>query len=331
MTELKSEHQPTPTIQPQSGSKRTRSARSVKAETIPVEVVMPAEQLEEPTKRKRKTTSTPKTTRAKSQATTKTSQTATTQVKLAWEMPPSTVGARFTQLEQELYQLKGQATEVNDQIGGILSEMEELRLIAKSVERDRTGEYDEAQSGVQLPKLEAQSKTIPTAQPLKTTLQSTVDTASLRQALQEPPVAEIKPQHPQPERTPPTLPTQTRIRSTPIPPLSPQPTRTAKPLRRRRNLRYSLHQIKHHSLQLPKKPVFIAADSALWVLASAGLQFSLKFLVSSIPVLSGAVAGLIVIPVLATIYLAFFKPNVNAIALYRLLLITLGLFVGGKL
>jgi hypothetical protein len=313
-SELQSDSQAVPT---QSKPKRTRSTKTAKADSIlTTEQKTVSESAQASTKRKRKPAAPTKTTPSKTQAATKNNQQiATTQVKLAWEMPTSTVGARFAQLEQELHHLKGQANEVNDQIGEILSEMDQLRAIAKSV----TEESDRGE--VQLPALEPPR---PIPQPEKPKLGPDVDFTALRQALQEPPVAAMNSQRTRiPQHTP-----QTRIQSQAIPPFSPQAAQ--RPIRRRRNLRYYLHQFQKHALQMPTHPALIAMDSALWVLASAGLQYAIKFVATSLGIAGGG-TGLIVIPVLATIYLAFFQPNANAIAIYRLLLITLGLFVGGKL
>jgi hypothetical protein len=310
MTELNPDSQSVPA---QSKPKRTRSTKTAKADTIlATEARAPvSEPIEAPPKRQRKSTATTKTTRSKPQAAPKNNQqVATTQVKLAWEMPTSAVGARFSQLEQELHHLKGQANEVHDQIGEILSEMDQLRAIAKSV----TEESD--RSEVQLPDWRPQPEP-PKPEPA-------VDVSALRQALQESPVAAMKPKQPRlPERS-----QQPRIRSQAIPTFAPQTSQRS--IRRRRNLRYYLHQLQKHTLQMPEHPALIAMDSALWVLASAGLQYAIKFVATSLGFVGGG-TGLIVIPVLATIYLAFFQPNANAIVIYRLLLITLGLFVGGKL
>ncbi|MBW4441453.1 MAG: hypothetical protein KME10_09510 [Plectolyngbya sp. WJT66-NPBG17] len=110
-----------------------------------------------------------------------------------------------------------------------------------------------------------------------------------------------------------------------IPPFRPS-IPTARPRRRK-----PLHRLMQQLLRLPEQNSGIAIDAALWVLAAAGLRIGLKYLVVAMPILNFPVTLLIFVPALLAAYAALFIPQANRIGIYRLLLVTLGLFVGGKL
>lgn len=371
MTELKPDSQTVRTVQVQPGQKKARTSRAAKAATVQeaaiaaeasgaVAAETPANIPEEPPKRKRRTSST-KTTQAKSQATSRSKQTASTQVKLAWEVPATTIGSRFAQLENELQHLKGQATEVQDQIATILSEMEALKQIAQEVdgETGRRGDRETRKwEAVQLPNLdpirqpihpevlmeplatpaaEDQAPEINASQvktPPEPLLERVKQVPAQRDLAREKERGDVLPERRY--RTQSRLPSPTP-QSAPIPSFSPSPRlpvslSSACPAPRRRStLRFYGQQFKQQALRLPRKRLFLVLDNVLWVLAAAGLQYLLKLLAVSAPFLGGPVAGLIVVPAFFAAYAAFFSPNANAIALYRLLLVTLGLFIGGKL
>jgi hypothetical protein len=82
---------------------------------------------------------------------------------------------------------------------------------------------------------------------------------------------------------------------------------------------------------LPKRAIAVPIDAVLWVLAAAGLRIALKQLVFLFPVLTTTVNVLIFVPALMAIVAALFLPGANRVGIYRLLLVALGLFVGGKL
>ncbi|MBN8559704.1 hypothetical protein Q2T42_24255 [Leptolyngbya boryana CZ1] len=84
-------------------------------------------------------------------------------------------------------------------------------------------------------------------------------------------------------------------------------------------------------LRLPVQNSGIAIDAALWVMAAAGLRVGLKYVVMAFPMLELPVMILVFVPALLAAYAALFIPNVNRIGVYRLLLLALGLFVGGRL
>ncbi|MBD1822824.1 hypothetical protein H6F51_09995 [Cyanobacteria bacterium FACHB-DQ100] len=117
---------------------------------------------------------------------------------------------------------------------------------------------------------------------------------------------------------------------TEIPPFRPtsgmngiHPTR----IRRRK----PLYRLLQRCLKLPEQNAALAIDAAVWILAAAGLRIGLKYWVAAMPFLNIPVIVLMCIPALLAAYAAFFIPQANRIGIYRLLLVTLGLFVGGKL
>ncbi len=112
-----------------------------------------------------------------------------------------------------------------------------------------------------------------------------------------------------------------------IPPFRPA-TRIPTARTRRRK---PLPRIMQRVLRLPEQNSGIAVDAALWVLAAAGLRIGLKYLVMAVPILNFPIILLIFVPALLAAYAALFIPQANRIGIYRLLLVTLGLFVGGKL
>ncbi|MCU0548648.1 MAG: hypothetical protein MUC48_04800 [Leptolyngbya sp. Prado105] len=113
-----------------------------------------------------------------------------------------------------------------------------------------------------------------------------------------------------------------------IPPYSPPAqTQSKKRLRRNKPLQLLMQNI----LQMPTKENEIAMDAALWVMAAAGLRVGLKYLVIAFPILEIPVMVLVFVPGLLAAYAALFIPKADRIGIYRLLLLALGLFVGGRL
>ena len=121
-------------------------------------------------------------------------------------------------------------------------------------------------------------------------------------------------------------PQQTALKS-PIPPFRPTTNSpTARPRRQK-----PIQRIMQRLLRLPQQNSGIAIDAALWVLAAAGLRIALKYLVMAVPILNFPVMLLLFVPALLAGYAALFIPKANRIGIYRLLLVTLGLFIGGRL
>lgn len=95
--------------------------------------------------------------------------------------------------------------------------------------------------------------------------------------------------------------------------------------------RKPIHRFMQQLLKLPDQNSGIAIDAALWILAAAGLRVGLSYLVTVLPILKFPVILFMFVPALLAAYAALFIPQANRIGIYRLLLVTLGLFVGGKL
>lgn len=131
------------------------------------------------------------------------------------------------------------------------------------------------------------------------------------------------PLEPTPVRPAPSAP---RPPQTGIPPFRPTSPHPARPRRRK-----PLHRLIQRCLRLPEQNAGLAIDAAIWILAAAGLRIGLNSLVAAMPLLNIPVIALMCIPALLAAYAAFFIPQANRVGIYRLLLVTLGLFVGGKL
>lgn len=304
MTELKSDSQSIRTVQAQPSTRK----RVTKATEAPDPgVTLNSESMEaEPTKPKRRTTKA--TSGTKRQATSKsTKQVATTQVKLSWEPPQSSIAARFAQLETELQQLRNQATQINEQSAAILSEMDELKSISQKVQSpDRALKLPlelPYESTAQIPQPIAQE-----ARPVDTPRNSSPESAQI------------------PNR--PVLPRETQQLANQLRG-STQSRRSGISVERRR--RSPIYRVIKQCLKLPDQPNAMAIDAALWVLASAGLRIGLDLVINAVPILAIPIHLLIFAPALIAAYSALFMPSVDRVAVYRLLLITLGLFVGGRL
>ncbi|MGG6267264.1 hypothetical protein ACQ4M3_22910 [Leptolyngbya sp. AN03gr2] len=126
----------------------------------------------------------------------------------------------------------------------------------------------------------------------------------------------------------PPRPVQTAV-NPPQPAMPSRPTTNSPVMRSRR--RKSTYPIVQRLLKLPEQNSALVIDAALWILAAAGLRVGLSYLVILIPILKFPVILLMFVPALLAAYAAVFIPQANRAGIYRLLLITLGLFVGGKL
>lgn len=337
MRELKAD-QSVRTTQVQPGLKKstpqTVEDRVERHEAIELEPALNSEtalSLQEATSKRGSKTAKQTASKTKRSTTSKAKQIASTQVKLTWEVPESSernafgITVRFQQLERELTQLKSQADEINQQSAEIQTEMESLRTIAQ-------------QSALAAPKVTHRLPYSKTAEPsIPSFMQSPTrhQTASPQPSIPQPPAQ----QSVQPLTRQQTVSSQS---FTPQPPVSQKPfadstSATLKSLknpapsrRRRRSLRHSLHRLMP-SLELPKKPIVRFVDALLWTLAAAGLRIGLSFLIGAIPFLAMPIGLLMFVPAIAAAYLAFFVPQSSPALLYRLLLVTLGLFIGGKL
>ncbi|MEB3294072.1 MAG: hypothetical protein VKJ24_13010 [Synechococcales bacterium] len=83
-------------------------------------------------------------------------------------------------------------------------------------------------------------------------------------------------------------------------------------------------------LNIPKKPGAIVVDAGLWTLAAMGIRIGLQMAIAWVPALALPLNLLMLIPAASAVYLAFYVPQSSTAIVYRLLLLTLGLFLGGR-
>jgi hypothetical protein len=349
MRELKTESQSTRTTQMQPGLKKSTPRTvedSAEQQAIELESALHSETAPSPEeatpKRGRKPaekqTAAKQTAAKTKRSTTPKARLAATQVKLTWEASESSgrtpfgIAVRFQQLEHELTQLKSQANQINQQSVEIQTEMEALRTIAQQSALAASPEVIQSPktSGPSMPSF---MKSPPTnLQPVSPDISPTPQPA---------PQQDMK----SPEHLPPVSPdlSPTRPSRSPSPAQKPMAASTRATLKslknkslknnspsRRRSLRHSLYRFVP-SVDLPKKPIARLLDALLWTLAAAGLQIGLNFLVEMIPSLAMPIRLLMFGPAITAAYLAFFVPRSSPVMVYRLLLVTFGLLIGGKL
>jgi hypothetical protein len=363
MRELKTESQSIRTTQGSAGLKRSKTSRTVapaREETVTEKTVTEktatektvtesGELIEEkslspdiasPPKQGRKTTPEQTAAKTKRATTTQAKQIASTQVKLTWETPetlPSErnsfgIAVRFQQLEHELQQLKSQAAQINQQSVEIQTEMAELRTIAhevtlpKSLGSDRKSNSEPSMPSFMRQAPIRQNSPIPNPSVQNSPAQSSpiqsspLQNSSIRPETFSTPDPPIKSS----AKSPIADSTLASLKSLRNP--SPRSSRRRRP----RSLRGYFHRLAF-SLALPKQPIAIVCDALLWTLAAAGFRIGLGFLIHALPILATPMSLLMFVPAIAAAYLAVFVPRSSPITLYRLLLVTLGLFVGGKL
>lgn len=83
-------------------------------------------------------------------------------------------------------------------------------------------------------------------------------------------------------------------------------------------------------LHLPRKPMDGLSDAVMWVAVAAIARIASRYLIAALPWLSPVVTLLMLAPAAVAIFLAVFMPKTGWIPFYRLFLIMLGLFIGGK-
>jgi hypothetical protein len=127
------------------------------------------------------------------------------------------------------------------------------------------------------------------------------------------------------------------------PSLRPQRQQPPHPQRRsRRQLRrrwrwdahrfaHNLHQLIQQLIPIPPDPGTKIVDAAAWVLAAIGLRLVLKLLIQLLPILAWPTNLLLALPALVAAYLAFCVEHSRSDIIYRLLLMTVGLFLGSRL
>ncbi|OUC16725.1 MAG: hypothetical protein B0A82_00420 [Alkalinema sp. CACIAM 70d] len=129
-------------------------------------------------------------------------------------------------------------------------------------------------------------------------------------------VAPAAPPNPKSASAPPIHPPAVRVRR----PAHSKPPATSTPLRLR------LQGL----LPIPNHPVTIAIDALLWTLVATGVRLGIQGVILWIPSLAVPLTLVMLLPAIVAAYLAFFVPQSSTTVIYRLLLITLGLFLGSK-
>ncbi|MCY7321325.1 MAG: hypothetical protein LH660_05870 [Phormidesmis sp. CAN_BIN36] len=319
MRELKSESQ----IQPDRGEPGAKSSRSSKSKENSADldradadhspqVDLTTDPLVQAPARKRRAVTSKTAAKTKPETSLK-AKPAATQVKSIWEPKPSIV-AQFQHLEQELRQLKTQADQINQQSIEIQSEMQELRTIAHTA-------HPQTPAVVKPPLASGQSAELNIPPFLRDRRSSKTEPAAAGNSPDRRTSADqsvvTQPTIASPLETPPRFST------------APRPKVTVAP-RRRRTLRYYWRRLQTR-LQLPQTRGAIAVDAVIWTVAAAGLRVGLTLLVKSLPLLNLPILLLLFCPAVLAGYLAFCVPKSSPVLIYRLLLLTLGLLIGGKL
>lgn len=83
-------------------------------------------------------------------------------------------------------------------------------------------------------------------------------------------------------------------------------------------------------LELPAKPTDRLSDAVMWVAVAAIARIASRYLISAIPLLSPIFTLLMLAPAILALFLAVFAPKTGWVPFYRLFLLMLGLFIGGK-
>jgi hypothetical protein len=252
-----------------------------------------------------------------------------------WDVSKQLILDRFRQLEQECNQIKTQAAELNQQSTAIQAEMEHLRTIAKQVAPlplapdPTTSAYRVKPTGlrdiVDQGKLQAGDAGLdPIAEPI----------ARRSSGRAVPPVS---------SQLPPTMPPVSdklyaiAYSTYGAPPAASVAERGSAPLAgshsvpgagRRSPFR---RQAERWWQTMPTVRWAIAVDALATVFGAVLGRLGLQLLVNAWPAIAGIISLMILLPIAAAIYLALFKPKANSVVIYRLVLITLGLVLGGKL
>ena len=248
----------------------------------------------------------------------KAKQTTSTQVKSIWEPTQPSITARFQHLEQELRQLKTQADQINQQSIEIQSEMQELRTIAHSAHPQAPAVAKQTS-----PAASSQSAELNIPPFLLDRRASKIEPVAAATPSDDRTIASADPSVVKPKISP-VNPSETPPRFS----TAPRPKMAVAP--RRRTLRYYWQRLQPR-LQLPQRRGVIAIDAVIWTLAATGLRIGLTLLTKSLPFLNLPIFLLLFCPAVLAGYLAFCVPKSSPVLIYRLLLLTLGLLIGGKL
>lgn len=102
-----------------------------------------------------------------------------------------------------------------------------------------------------------------------------------------------------------------------------------RPRPRRFTLKHALQRFRRF-LQLPQNLPALVVDTIAWVVGAATVRVGLLFLLHNFPILQIPITVLMVAPAILAAYLALFVPRSGVISGYRLLLVMLGLWLGGR-
>ncbi len=265
---------------------------------------------------------------------------ATALAKPNWDVSKQLILDRFRQLEQECTQIKTQAAELNQQSTAIQAEMAQLRTIAQQV--------TPAPSPPPMPTSAYRAKPMGRRDVVDTSKLSATEALEIDR-----PREPIAP----PGRCAPSVgvpPVSSQI-ANPVPPISGKLLAIAHsaygttppeaqlggasggrtPFRRPGSLRAwgqrGWRRLEQWWQTMPEARGAIAIDALALVFGAGALRLGLQGLVNTLPGLAGLTSLLMLLPIAWAIYLALFKPKANAVVIYRLVLITLGLLLGGKL
>jgi hypothetical protein len=93
----------------------------------------------------------------------------------------------------------------------------------------------------------------------------------------------------------------------------------------------NLQQFGQSIVPVPVTPDAKVLDVGVWVVGAIGLRLAIKALIYLMPLLALPLNVLMAIPAIVAAYLAFCVPNSRSDVIYRLLLVTLGLFLGSRI
>ncbi len=93
----------------------------------------------------------------------------------------------------------------------------------------------------------------------------------------------------------------------------------------------NVQQLGRSIVPVPVEPGAKVVDVVIWVAGSIALRLLFKGLIALMPFLALPLNLLMAIPAIVAAYLAFCVPNSRSDVIYRLLLVTLGLFLGSRI
>lgn len=92
----------------------------------------------------------------------------------------------------------------------------------------------------------------------------------------------------------------------------------------------NLWRLMQQVLPMPPQPGAKVIDAIAWMIAAIGLRMVLKIIMLVIPAIAWPLNIVMALPALVAVYLAFCVENSRSDVIYRLLLITVGIFIGSR-